>query len=139
MEDAGGERFRRAARALPDAATAAIGASCLVGTIHLTRQEEGPMHGVTHLLTEFDGYGSRRRFAEVPSTCPACTHPMEPRRLSAHSLCADDTAVEFVFQCPHDDCRRVFVGEYRLGHNGEYELLHALSLELPVEARHVPA
>jgi hypothetical protein len=97
------------------------------------------MHGVTHLLTEFDGYGSRRRFAEVPSTCPACDHVMEPRRLSAHSICPDDTAVEFVFQCSRDDCRRVFVGEYRLGRDSEYELLHALPLGLPVEVRMLPA
>ena len=91
------------------------------------------MTSLTHLLAGFHGHGSIRRFAEVPHTCPSCGSHGEPRRLSAHSLCPDDTAVEFVFQCPRDDCRRVFVGEYRLGRDGEFELLHALPLGLPVE------
>jgi hypothetical protein len=97
------------------------------------------MHGLTHLLARFDGHGAVRRFAEVPAECPACGHHVEPRRLSAHSVCPDDAGVEFVFQCPRDDCRRVFVGEYRLGRDGEFELLHALALGLPVEVRLVHA
>ena len=97
------------------------------------------MRGVTHLLTRFDGHGAVRRFAEVPAACPACAHYVNPRRISAHSICPDDTAVEFVFQCPCNDCRRVFVGEYRLGRGREFELLHALTLGLPVEVRQFSA
>ena len=96
------------------------------------------MLGFADLLTRFDGRGAVRTFAEVPASCPACAHYVDPRRLSAHSVCPDDTAVEFVFQCPRNDCRRMFVGEYRLGRDGEYELLHALSLGLPVEVRMFP-
>lgn len=97
------------------------------------------MHGFSHLLAGFNGHGAVRRFAEVPASCPSCAHYVDPRRLSAHSVCPDDTAVEFVLQCPRPDCRRVFVGEYRMGRDGEYELLHALSLGLPVEVRLFPA
>lgn len=50
-----------------------------------------------------------------------------------------ECAVEFVFQCPRADCRRVFVGEYRLGRGNEFELLHALTLGLPVEVRQFSA
>lgn len=97
------------------------------------------MPGVTHLLTRFDGHGAVRVFAEVPEACPVCAYYSSPRRLSAHSLCPDDTAVEFVFQCPRDDCRHVFVGEYRLGRDGEYELLHAFPPQFAGELRLVPA
>ena len=93
------------------------------------------MYGLTHLLARFDGRGAVRRFAEVPAVCPACAHHVEPRRLSAHSTSPDDTAVEFVFQCPRDACRRVFVGEYRLGRGDEFELLHALPFRLPLRRR----
>lgn len=97
------------------------------------------MHDVFHPLIRFDGRDSFRGFAEVPESCPACAYYVDPRPLSAHSICRDDTAVEFVFQCPRDECRRVFVAEYRQGADLAYELLHTLTLGAPLEARLLPA
>lgn len=97
------------------------------------------MDEVLHRLIRFDGRDSFRGFAEVPASCPACAYYVSPRPLSAHSICRDDTAVEFVFQCPRAKCRRVFVAEYRQGADLSYELLHALILGTPVEAELVPA
>lgn len=97
------------------------------------------MYDVSHPITRFDGRESFRGFAELPASCPACACYVNPRPLSAHSTRRDDTAVEFVFQCPRDDCRRVFVAEYRQGADLEYELLHTLILGGPVESRLVAA
>jgi hypothetical protein len=76
-----------------------------------------------HPTTGFAGRGASRRYGEVPEMCPLCRHHVDPRRLTAHSTAPDDARVDFAFQCPRADCRRVFVGEYRLGPDGEYDLL----------------
>jgi hypothetical protein len=76
-----------------------------------------------HPTTGFTGRGASRRYGEVPEMCPLCHHHVDPRRLTAHATAPDDARVDFAFQCPRADCRRVFVGEYRLGPDGEYDLL----------------
>ena len=76
-----------------------------------------------HLTTDFGGRGASRRFAEVPENCPLCHHHIDPRRLTANATSSDNTAVDFAFQCPRAECRHVFVGQYRLGPDGEYDLL----------------
>jgi hypothetical protein len=76
-----------------------------------------------HPTTGFTGRGASRRYGEVPEMCPLCRHHVDPRRLTAHSTGSDDVRVDFTFQCPRAECRRVFVGEYRLGPDGEYDLL----------------
>ena len=97
------------------------------------------MQGFTHLLAQFDGHGAVRRFAEVPESCPVCAYYVNPRRLGACSVSPDDTAVQFVFQCPRDECRHVFVGEYRREQDGEDEMLHAFPPQVAGELRLVPA
>ena len=75
-----------------------------------------------HLTMDFSGHGASRKFGEVPETCPICHHHVDPRRLAAHSTAPDNAEVDFAFQCPRADCRRVFVGRYRLGPDGEFDL-----------------
>lgn len=76
-----------------------------------------------HPTMDFTGRGASRRYGEVPEMCPVCHHHVDPRRLTAHSTAPGDARVDFTFQCPRADCRRVFVGEYRLGPDGEYDLV----------------
>ena len=87
-----------------------------------------------HLFTDFTGHGATRTFAEVPEQCPTCHHHIDPRRLTAHSTAPDDVSVDFAFQCPRADCRRVFVGRYRAGPDGEYDLLSVAPLTVRREA-----
>ncbi|HEX8904787.1 MAG TPA: hypothetical protein VF771_08105 [Longimicrobiaceae bacterium] len=75
-----------------------------------------------HPITDFTGHGAGRRFGDLPETCPLCHHHVDPRRLTAHATNRDNTAVDFTFQCPRPECRRVFIGRYRLGPDGEYDL-----------------
>jgi hypothetical protein len=76
-----------------------------------------------HPLTDFTGHGASRRFGDLPETCPLCHHHVDPRRLTAHATSQDNTAVDFTFQCPRADCRRVFIGRYRVGPDGEFDLV----------------
>lgn len=76
-----------------------------------------------HLMTDFAGHGASRRFGDLPESCPHCHHHADPRRLTAHATSPDNSAVDFTFQCPRADCRRVFVGHYGAGRDGEYELV----------------
>lgn len=75
-----------------------------------------------HMTTDFTGHGASRRYGNLPETCPHCHYRVDPRRLSAHATAPDLAGVDFAFQCPRDDCRRVFVGRYRLGPDGELDL-----------------
>lgn len=97
------------------------------------------MNDVFYRLVRFDGCESFRGFAEVPQRCPLCAHQVDPVPLSAHAISRDDTAVEFVFQCPRDDCRRVFVAQYRQGADLSYEMLHSFTVGAPAEAELIPA
>ena len=76
-----------------------------------------------HPVIDFHGHGANRRFGDLPETCPHCHHHVDPRRLTAHSTTPDDGSVDFTFQCPRPECRRVFVGEYRRGLDGEFDLV----------------
>jgi hypothetical protein len=87
-----------------------------------------------HLLMGFTGHGASRTFAEVPQVCPLCHHHVDPRRLSAHCTSPDGEAVDFAFQCPRTECRRVFVGRYRTGPDGPFELLSVAPLTVRREA-----
>lgn len=87
-----------------------------------------------HLLMGFDGHGGSRTFAEVPQVCPLCHHHVDPRRLSAHATSPDGGSVDFAFQCPRAECRRVFVGRYQAGQDGAYDLLSVAPLTVRREA-----
>jgi hypothetical protein len=76
-----------------------------------------------HMTTDFTGHGASRRYGDLPETCPHCHHHVDPRRLTAHATAPDSLAVDFAFQCPRADCRRVFVGRYRTGPDGEFDLI----------------
>lgn len=76
-----------------------------------------------HLVAGFDGHGTHRTFAEVPEQCPVCHHHIDPRRLTAHATVPDGTRIDFTFQCPRAACRRVFVGRYLQGLDGELDLV----------------
>lgn len=80
------------------------------------------MHGFLEIVVNYVGHAANRPFAELPRLCPACVHHMEPWRLAARSTCPDDTRVDFAFQCPRPECRRVFVARYHLGPDGEFDL-----------------
>jgi hypothetical protein len=75
-----------------------------------------------HLTTDFSGHGSSRRFGDLPETCPHCHHHVDPHRLTAHSTSPGNTTVDFTFQCPRAECRRVFIGRYGVGPDGEFDL-----------------
>lgn len=90
-----------------------------------------------HLTIDFTGHGASRRYGEVPETCPHCHHHVDPRRLTACDTVLGGTRVDFAFQCPRPECRRVFVGRYELGLDGELDLASVA----PAQARResVPA
>src|SRR5215207_10177079 len=87
-----------------------------------------------HLLMDFTGHGATRTFAEVPESCPLCHHHVDPRRLTAHSTAPGDELVDFGFQCPRADCRRVFVGRYRMGPDRAYDLMSVAPVTVRREA-----
>lgn len=80
------------------------------------------MQSYLHEVVSHAGHCANREFAELPPICPFCKQHGQPFRLTARSTDADDTSVDFVFQCSRPDCRRVFVASYQLGPNGEFEL-----------------
>jgi len=75
-----------------------------------------------HLTIDFTGHGASRTFGEVPETCPHCHHHVYPRRLDACATVPDGTRVDFAFQCARPECRRIFVGRYVPGPDGELDL-----------------
>ena len=91
-----------------------------------------------HPVQTFRGTGAMRRFTESPGHCPACGGHIEARPLVAHSTSPDDLLVDFVFQCPRVNCRRMFVAEYGLEEDNSFALLAAAA---PVfgKAEEVPA
>jgi hypothetical protein len=80
------------------------------------------MLGFLHVLVDYAGHCSNRRFAEAPRVCPSCGHHMDPWRLAAHSTSPSNVEVDFAFQCPRADCRRTFVAHYVLGADAEFDL-----------------
>lgn len=90
-----------------------------------------------HLTIDFTGHGASRRYGDLPETCPHCHHHVDPRRLAACATVPDAKQVDFAFQCPRPECRRVFVGRYLLGPGGELDLASVA----PAQARResVPA
>ena len=78
-----------------------------------------------HPVQTFRGTGAMRRFASSPDHCPACGGQIEARPLVAHSTSPDDQTVDFVFQCPRVNCRRMFVAEYGLEADNSFVLLAA--------------
>lgn len=80
------------------------------------------MYHYLHVVVNYAGHCANREFAELPCTCPHCGNDVQPWRLAARSTRADDTSVEFAFQCPQPDCRRLFVGRYVLGPDNTFHL-----------------
>ena len=75
-----------------------------------------------HSIVDFAGRCSNQTFAEMPRICPVCPHHTVPWRLAAHSTSPENTSVDFAFQCSRDECRRMFVVNYRLGADMEFDL-----------------
>jgi hypothetical protein len=80
------------------------------------------MLGFREVVVNYVGHASMRRFADLPLLCPECERHMEPWRLAARSTNADDTRVDFAYQCSRPACRRVFIAHYHLGPDGVYDL-----------------
>jgi hypothetical protein len=78
-----------------------------------------------HPVQSFRGTGALRRFIAAPDECPACGEHVEARPLVAHSTSPDDLLVDFVFQCPRVNCRRMFVAEYAREAGNTFELVDA--------------
>ncbi|MFL5386784.1 MAG: hypothetical protein ACJ8GN_30190 [Longimicrobiaceae bacterium] len=76
-----------------------------------------------HPVQTFRGTGAMRRFGAAPDHCPACGAHIEARPLVAHSTSPDDLVVDFAFQCPRVNCRRMFVAEYGLEAGNTFALL----------------
>ena len=78
-----------------------------------------------HPIQLFRGTGATERFAAAPGHCPVCGQRIEPRPLVAHSTSPDDLLVDFAFQCPQVNCRRIFVAEYAREAGITYDLVAA--------------
>lgn len=79
----------------------------------------------THLVQRFAGTGAVWVFDGAPEHCPACGQHIQARPLAAHATSADDQLVDFAFQCPRPECRRMFVAEYGMDYAGRYTLFAA--------------
>lgn len=51
----------------------------------------------------------------VPETCPICHHHIDVRVRVGAAVTDSATHVDFVFQCPRRECRRLFIGYYERG------------------------
>ncbi|MBS1248461.1 MAG: hypothetical protein MAG431_00012 [Chloroflexi bacterium] len=48
---------------------------------------------------------------KYPDECPICHHGIDPREIYFYS---DSSLIQITFQCPRDDCHKLFVGYYKL-------------------------
>jgi len=63
--------------------------------------------------------GQRWNLDVVPNDCPICHRAIDPRLLLGVERVSEPTksAAELVFQCPHRDCKHVFIGRYFAVHD----------------------